>query len=83
MKFLKIILIFSILFFCFSIVNAEETTEPTCNYKAKIDECMNAQGKPRTISDFTCINGTKEEVTYQIILDDTFSQIDTEVEQYL
>ena len=84
MKFFKIILTFSAILFSIAWVHAEEEKkEATCNYISKINECMAAQGSPRSISDFTCINGSKEEVTYQVILDDTFSSIDTEVEKYI
>jgi hypothetical protein len=44
---------------------------------------MNSQDDIRSISDFICINGSLEEVTIQVVLDEKFKEIDKKIEKYL
>lgn len=64
-------------------------TSASCSYQGKIDQCVqaNLDGTARSIdpeTEFLCVTSlSHEEITYNIILDDKFKEIDTEIEQYL
>lgn len=49
----------------------------------KIISCIWKQWSEREIEDFICINWTLEEITYQIILDNKFKEIDLKVEKFI
>jgi len=60
----------------------------TCEYTTKIDQCMDENtkswGSTRSIEDFVCLtSGNKQDIAFQIILDEEFKGIDDEVERYL
>lgn len=48
----------------------------------KIEDCINSKSK-RDITDYVCIEWTREEITYQIVFDEEFTKIDNEIEEYL
>lgn len=48
----------------------------------KIEDCINSKSK-RDITDYVCIEWSREEITYQIVLDEEFTKIDVEIEKYL
>ena len=64
------------------LLNISYSDENTCNYTSKIEQCVNETNK-RYIEEFVCIEGTKEEIIFQIVLDDKFTEIDEEVDIYL
>ena len=55
--------------------------ENTCSYTENVNTCMNSDSK-RSL-DFMCIDGSREEVLYQIILDEEFTKIDDTIDKYL
>lgn len=57
-----------------------------CEYTAKIEQCIkeNEEWAPRSIENFVCLSSNnREQITYQIILDEEFRKIDNEIEVYL
>ncbi|MDD3646414.1 MAG: hypothetical protein PHH06_03320 [Candidatus Gracilibacteria bacterium] len=54
-----------------------------CAYSGKIEECVNNQETHRSIEDFVCIQGSKERIVYQIVLDEKFKELDEEIEVFL
>lgn len=58
----------------------------TCGYESQMSRCdaENNGWDPRSIEDFLCIpDWDAEKRTYQIVLDGKFSEIDTQIENYL
>ena len=79
-----LIFFFIAVLFSFFITNWEETEKASsCSYSWKINQCMNSQDNIRSIDDFVCINGSLEDVTLQVILDEKFKEIDEKIEEYL
>ena len=79
-----LILFFITVLFSFIITNWKYTKNVTnCSYSWKIEQCMNNQDNIRSISNFVCINGSLEEVTLQVVLDEKFKEIDKTIEEYL
>ena len=79
-----LILFFIVILFSFIITNWEENKiANNCSYSWKINQCMNSQDNIRSINDFVCINGSLEEVTLQVVLDEKFKEIDKIIEKYL
>jgi len=66
---------------------AEWPPQITCSYSGKFDQCYQANllWSARSIEDFICIDraGNWQEVLSQIILDEKFSEIDEEIEDYI
>ena len=54
----------------------------TCKYKDKIEECLKSDNK-LAIEEFICIAGNREQITYNIILDEKFKKIDEKADKYL
>lgn len=59
-----------------------------CDYTSDIDECVRANREwnpgPLAIDDYICIQDlSTERISYQIVLDKTFSEIDDKIEEYL
>jgi len=56
-----------------------------CSYDLEIQQCVDANlnGSSRQIENFLCIEWTKEQITYQIILDNEFKRIDDNIDTYL
>ncbi len=52
-------------------------------YAWKIQECLDNQDSPRTIEDFVCIQWSKEDIIYQVVLDQEFKKLDKKIEDYL
>lgn len=71
-------LIFFILFWSISFSYAEEV----CKYTSKIEECDKSTSK-LSIEEFICIEWSRENMIYNIILDDKFKKIDKEADEYL
>ena len=65
-------------FISFNFASSDE-----CNYAEQIKICEDSQDSPRSIDDFVCISWNKAEMVYQIVLDDKFSEIDLEMDNYL
>lgn len=67
------------------LLNISYSDENTCNYTSEITSCLDANkaGNTRSIEEFVCIEWSREEIIYQIILDEQFSEIDDEVDWYL
>lgn len=72
--------LFGVYFWFFS---SSYSNENTCNYQSQIDQCLSTS-QPRSITDFVCIKSdNKEDVVYQIILDEKFKEVDENVMIYL
>lgn len=56
-----------------------------CEYQWKIEQCVAANDSwtTRSIENFVCIIGTHEEITYQIVLDSLFKDLDEEMDKYI
>lgn len=57
-----------------------------CKYEDKINECIkeNKNWQANSVEDFLCISSSdKEKIIYNLILDQKFSQIDNEIEEYI
>lgn len=56
-----------------------------CKYQWQIDQCVaaNDSGTTRSIEDFVCIVGTHEEITYQVVLDSLFKDLDDDMDKYI
>lgn len=78
----KILLFILIASWIIFLLNISYSSSYMCNYSAKIKQCLEEKNK-RIIEDFVCIDWTKEEITYQIILDEKFNQIDKLADEYL
>lgn len=74
-------------FFIGSTFSAGEAPQISCSYSGKFDQCYqaNQSGSARSIEDFVCLDraGNWQEVLAQIILDEKFSEIDEEIEDYI
>ena len=66
---------------------AADLSDMTCSYASKYNQCVqaNVDGLARSIDDFVCIEQKWwwEEMLLQIILDEKFTEIDLEIEEYL
>ncbi len=78
---MKKLYIFIFLFFI--IINYSYWELVSCKYSSKIQECLDNQNSPRTITDFPCIQAWTGEIIFQIILDEKFKQLDKKIEDYL
>ena len=70
------------------LLNISYSDENICNYTIKVDKCLDANKdwSTRSLSEsekFMCIEWSREEIIYQIILDEKFSEIDDEIDWYL
>ncbi len=56
-----------------------------CKYKDEIQQCKKANDSwtSRSIEDFVCIIGSPEEISYQIVLDWLFKELDDEMDEYI
>jgi len=81
----KIILITFFACFVGFFLQTSYSDEETCMYTAKIKQCVGANENwtSRSIEEFPCIEWTKEEIAYQVILDEKFSIVDDNVNIYL
>jgi len=79
--------IFTFIFFItiFSFFNTNIAFWELCKYSWQINECNSANIKwnTKSIDDFVCIVWTKEDVTYQVVLDEEFKKIDKEMDKYI
>jgi len=84
-KFLIFLLLLSIFSFSFADKSTENNKKwlKNCKYASEIKECLENQDKANEIDDFVCIQSWTGEVIYQIILDQEFKKIDSEIEDYL
>lgn len=71
------IILWSIYFFAISYSSEESNST-----EKKIEDCVKSSLK-RDITDYVCIEWTREEIAYQIVLDEEFTKIDDEIEEYL
>ena len=78
-------IIYIILIFFFSLIFINFAQADWCKYKSEIEECISANDawKSRSIEDFVCIVGSDEEITYQVVLDKFFKDLDDEMDQYI
>lgn len=87
----NIIILFFLSFFIFSYSYANE-----CKYTSKIEKCdeeiakLNKNSNDiipwaslRHITDFTCLQDSKEQRAYQIIMEEKFNLVDEQMENYL
>ena len=56
-----------------------------CKYQGKISQCLEANKSKttRSIEDFVCIIWNEADITYQVILDEKFKEVDDKIEKYL
>lgn len=78
----KILLFIILIFWVIFLLNSSYSDENNCKYTEKINKCLEEKNK-RTIEDFVCIEWTREEVVYQIVLDEKFNELDEEINNYL
>jgi len=83
MKKNNIIFLFILLFIWYIYHANSEYTPDSCFYQSEIDTCLAAQDKPLTIEDFVCISADTEYMTYQIVLDMKFKEVDEEIDEIL
>lgn len=79
----KILLIYLIFFWIFYWA---KSFSGKCSYASDINTCEKANDwwEPLAIEEFLCIQSeSTEDIAYQIILDDKFSEIDEDIEEYL
>ncbi|MDP2090108.1 MAG: hypothetical protein Q8K30_00795 [Candidatus Gracilibacteria bacterium] len=71
--------------FLFFIYISEFVYSEGCKYQGQIEQCVSANdnGTTRSIEDFVCIVGTNEEITYQIVLDTLFKNLDDQMDKYI
>ncbi len=75
---------FTLLLLFLLIWNISNVNAWSCEYKWKIDQCIEAQNwNTKSIEDFVCITWNKEEITYQVILDMEFKKIDKKMDKYM
>ena len=78
-------IIYIILLFLYGIFSIDFAQAEWCNYKWEIDQCTKANDSwtTRSIEDFVCIVGTPEEISYQVVLDKLFKDLDDEMDIYI
>lgn len=56
-----------------------------CEYESEIEQCIEANKSwtSKSIEDFVCIIGTREEISYQIVLDMKFKDLDDEMDTFI